>query len=142
MDTTKFVNLSAYAERKQVQGEVVNVLDAKAECRGLWLISTYSRVITKYSIHELILTDESVPKLGEAVNRIAYLCFFEVTEGGVILVRDKLYCGDQLIGTIKGFDESHMPNHLNIIVYAEPRKTGKELGFAVGSKLRFQASNV
>ena len=138
MDTTKFVNLSAYAERKQVQGEVVNVLDAKAECRELWLISTYSRVITKYSIHELIMTDESVPKLGEAVNRIAYLCFFEVTEGGVILIRDKLYMGDQLIGIVKGFDESHMPNHLNIIIHAEPRKTGKELGFTIGSKLRFK----
>jgi hypothetical protein len=138
MDTTKFVNLSAYAERKQVKGEIVTVLDAKAECRGLWLISTYSRALTKYAIHELILTDEALPKLGEAVNRIAYLCFFEITEGGVILVRDKLYFGDQLIGTVKGFDESHLPNHLNIIVYAESRKTGKELGFTIGSNLLFK----
>ena len=139
MDTTKFVNISAYAERKEVVGEVVTVLDAKAESRGLWLIATYSRALTKYSIHELILTDEAEPKLGEAVNKIAYLCFFEVTDGGVILVGDKVYLGDQVIGTIKGFDETHLPNHLNIIVYAEIRQTGKELGFNLSSKLRFKS---
>lgn len=138
MDTTKFVNISAYAERKEVVGVVVAVLDAKAESRGLWLITTYSRALPKYSIHELILTDELEPKIGEAVNRIAYLCFFEVAEGGIILIGDKLYLGDQFIGIIKGFDETHLSNHLNIIVYAENLKTGKELGFKVGSKLQFK----
>lgn len=139
MDTTKFVNITAYAERKEVVGEVVTVLDAKADSRGLWLIATYSRALTRYSIHELILTDEAEPKLGEAVNRIAYLCFFEVSDGGVILVGDKLYLSDRLIGTIKGFDETHLPNHLNIIVYAANRQTGKELNFKIGSKLYFKS---
>ncbi|MCX7919062.1 MAG: hypothetical protein N3A72_05530 [bacterium] len=138
MDTTKFVNLTAYAERKEVIGKVITVLDAMAESRGLWLISTYSRAVPKYSIHELILTDEAEPKPGEAVNRIAYLCFFEVAEGGVIPVGDKLYLNDQFIGTIKGFDETHLPNHLNIIVYAEKRQTGKELGFTLGAQLSFK----
>ena len=140
MDTTKFVNLTAYAERKEVVGEVVTVLDAKADVRGLWLIATYSRVLPKYSIHELILTDEPDPKIGEAVNRISYLCFFEVSDGGVIVIGDKLYLDDLLIGTIKGFDETHLPNHLNIIVYAEKRVTGKELNFKVGSKLIFKSN--
>jgi hypothetical protein len=138
MDTTKFVNLTAYAERKEVIGEVITVLDAKSESRGLWLIATYSRVLPKYSIHELILTDEPDPKIGEAVNQISYLCFFEVSDGGVIVIGDKLYLNDQLIGIIKGFDETHLPNHLNIIVYAEKRLTGKELGFMLGNKLRFK----
>lgn len=138
MDTTKFVNVSAYAERKEVIGEVVTVLDAKAASRGLRLIPTYSRALPKYSIHEVILTDEAEPQLGESVNQISYLCFFEVSEGGIILVGDKFFLDQQFIGIIKGFDETHLPNHLNIILYAETRKTGKELGFAVGKKIYFK----
>ena len=42
------------------------------------------------------------------------------------------YCGDevkingQVIGKIAGFDETHMPNHYNIVIYGTDRISGNE----------------
>jgi hypothetical protein len=32
------------------------------------------------------------------------------------------------LGTIAGFDEAHAPNHFNIVLKHETRRTGRELG--------------
>jgi hypothetical protein len=50
-----------------------------------------------------------------------------VSEGGVIIRGDEVYIGTKLIGKIIGFDDTHMPNHQNIILYASKKKTGVEL---------------
>jgi hypothetical protein len=136
-DTTRFVTLATYAENRPVKGEVVTVLDSTHEARGLKLISTYSRALPKNSIHELIATDELDKKPGDTANRIAYLAFFEVTLGGCILVGETLVVNGTSVGKIVGFDETHEPNHLNIIIGVPQRQTGPELKISVGSKLEF-----
>src|SRR5580704_7346503 len=119
--TTKFVTLSTYAANRPVKGGVVTVLDSTHEERGLKLICTYSRALKKNSIHELITTDETEKKPGDTANRIAYLAFFEVSRGGCIIVGEKLYVDGARIGEIVGFDETHEPNHINIIVGVKKR---------------------
>ena len=135
--TTRFVTLATYAANRPVEGAVVTVLDSTHETRGLKLIPTYSRALKKNSIHELIATDEAGKKPGDTVERIAYLAFFEVSRGGCLIVGETLWLGPQAIGTIVGFDETHEPNHINIIVGVAGRRTGPQLKFSVGKKIRF-----
>lgn len=136
--TTRFVTLSTYADNRPVKGGVVTVLDSSHEARGLKLIPTYSRALKKNSIHELIATDEPDKKPGDTANRIAYLAFFEVTRGGCILIGETLFVDGKAIGQIIGFDETHEPNHINIIIGVKKRHTGPQLKIKVGSKIKFE----
>ena len=135
--TTKFVTLSTYAANRPVKGGVVTVLDSTHEERGLKLISTYSRALKKNSIHELIATDETEKKPGDTANRIAYLAFFEVSRGGCIIVGETLFVDGKAIGPIIGFDETHEPNHINIIIGVKKRRTGPQLQIGLGSTIKF-----
>jgi len=135
--TTRFVTLATYAENRPVEGEVVTVLDSLHEARGLNLIPTYSRALPKDSIHELIATDEAEKRPGQTVYRIAYLAFFEVSRGGCIVVGETLLVGGRPVGTVVGFDETHEPNHVNIVVGVRERQTGRQLNFSVSNKLCF-----
>jgi hypothetical protein len=135
--TTRFVTLATYAANRPVAGAVVTVLDSSHEARGLKLISTYSRALPKNSIHELIATDEIGKKPGDTANRIAYLAFFEVTRGGCVIVGETLFVDGKPIGPIIGFDETHEPNHINIIIGVEKRQTGPQLKISVGGKIKF-----
>jgi uncharacterized protein YuzE len=135
--TTRFVTLSTYAANRPVAGSVVTVLDSTHEQRGLKLIPTYSRALPKHTIHELIATDETGKKPGDTVEHIAYLAFFEVTRGGCLIVGETLIIDGKPVGEIIGFDETHEPNHLNIIIAAKKRRTGPQLKIAVGTALKF-----
>jgi len=135
--TTRFVTLATYAANRPVEGGVVTVLDSSHAARGLKLMPTYSRALQKNSIHELIATDEAGKKPGDTADRIAYLAFFEVTRGGCIIVGETLTVDGTPVGKILGFDETHEPNHINIIIGVERRQTGLQLKISVGSKVKF-----
>ena len=119
-----------YITKREIKGRLVVVLDGKFEERKLRLIAPISRCICTNEIHELIITDEDA-RPGMQVNKIAYLGFVEIEQGSVMVVGDELLLGDRLIGTIAGFDETHMPNHLNIVIKATERRTGLELSAEV-----------
>ena len=50
---------------------------------------------------------------------------------------ETLLVDDQSIGTVLGFDETHEPNHINIVIGGGRRRTGKQLELGVGGKVRF-----
>jgi hypothetical protein len=137
VETTRFVNLATYAQNRPVEGGVVTVLDSTHEARGLKLIPTYSRALQKNSIHELIATDETNKKPGDTANRIAYLAFFEVSRGGCVIAGETLFVDGKPVGEIIGFDETHEPNHINIIIGVKKRHTGRQLKIKVGSTIKF-----
>lgn len=136
--TTRFVSLATYAGNRPVKGGVVTLLNSAHESRGLKLMPTYSRALPKNSIHELIATDEAERKPGGTANRIAYLAFFEVTRGGCVIVGETLFVDGRVIGQVIGFDETHEPNHLNIIIGVKKRQTGPQLKIKLGSKIKFE----
>jgi len=121
------IKKSPYAQKKIIKGSIVVILDSIIEKRGLKLITPHSRAVKKGEIHELITTEEKEAGPGKIVNNVAYVCFFEVSEGGVIIRGDEVYVNKKFIGKIAGFDDTHMPNHQNIILYASKKKTGVEL---------------
>ena len=137
-DTTKFVSLDTYASNRPIKGKLVTILASTHESRGLKLIKSFSRALPKNSIHELIATDESDVPTGGIVQKIAYLGFFEVTSGGCLIIGDELTIGKKKIGKILGFDETHEPNHINIIIAMNERKTGKDLNLKINDSLQFK----
>lgn len=126
-----------YAKKIDVTGELVVVLDGRMDDRGLLLIKPISRCVCKHEVHELILTDEAAAP-GCEVNRIAYLGFCVIEQGGVIVSGDEFFAGGRLLGWLAGFDETHMPNHLNIVIKTDNIQTGIELGAELGSKITFK----
>jgi len=128
-----------YAKKADVVGELVVVLRGCLEQRGLKLIKPISRCVKKYDVHELIFTVEKAEP-GDTVNKIAYLGFFEVQSGGVIVVGDKVYLNSEPIGEICGFDYTHMPNHLNIVVYNPENKDGLTRGYELNNKIIIRKS--
>jgi Family of unknown function (DUF6917) len=137
VDTTAFVTLATYAANRPVEGEVVTVMDAMHEARALKLIPTYTRALRSASIHELIATDETRKRPGDSVNRIAYLGFFEVVRGGMVIVGEVLLVDGQHIGEVMGFDETHEPNHINIVIGVAQRRPGRQLNLSIGNHIKF-----
>ena len=116
-----------YAQKRTCEGKLAVVLDGKMEGRKLQLIVPPSRAVLAGEIHELIVTDETDAAPGAEVNSIAYWGFFEVVKSTVIVSGDTVWIAGKKLGVIAGFDETHMPNHLNIVIKAADRQTGVEI---------------
>jgi uncharacterized protein YuzE len=96
-----------------------------------------SRAIPGGEIHELVATDDPQARPGKVVDKVAYIGFFEVEEGGIILVNDRVTVEGQEVGQVVGFDFTHAPNHLNILIRTEAPVTGAELGLKPGGRVVF-----
>jgi hypothetical protein len=129
------VTPSVYGDRRPVEGEVVALLHVRFEDRGLKLIETKSRAVRLQEIHELMITDEDASPGGGA-NRVRALAFFEVHRSGLIVAGDTVTVGDEPLGTLAGFDVTHMPNHMNIVVKTPSLD---EPVVRVGDKVRFSS---
>ena len=119
-----------YVAKSDVKGRVVAVLRGVTDQRGLYLTAFRSRAVPAGEIHELMITDEDCD-VESTVNRVALIAFFEVQDGGVILLDDRVTIGDRVVGTVAGFDETHMPNHQNICLRGELRD-GESIEIRVG----------
>lgn len=124
-----------YAKKTEITGQLVVVLRGKLDDRGLQLIHPISRAVKSGEVHELILTDEKNSAPGKEVNSISYLGFVEIKNPGVILTGDTVTINDKEIGVIAGFDETHMPNHLNIVIRSDSRKSGEQMGLGLNDQI-------
>ncbi|MEM4487896.1 MAG: hypothetical protein QXK88_03715 [Desulfurococcaceae archaeon] len=124
-----------FLAKRSVSGTVIAVMDLRLPDRELKLITPHTRAVKSGEIHELILTSNPDAKPGSSVKGAVYLCFFEVTKGGIVAVGDILFLRKEPLCSIAGFDETHMPNHMNIICYTKEPKTGGEIGLHLGEEL-------
>jgi len=122
-------------EKVDVTGEMLLILDTEMDERGLNLIAPRTRALRRYEIHELLLTDEEEASPGKVVNRVAGIGFAEIEKGGVVVVGDRVLIEGAQIGEVAGFDETHMPNHLNIVIRAQKRVNGVRLGLHPRNKV-------
>ena len=129
-----FKKANPYYKKNTVRGRNVVVLSEYFDNRGLQLIRPISRAVKQHDVHEMIITDESAQP-GDTVNRIAYLCFVEITSSGVILRGDDVRINGKSVGEISGFDETHMPNHLNIVIKGNQYLCGKDLNIQLNDSL-------
>lgn len=131
----KLVNRDFYHSKSDIKAKVIVVLGGTLENRELHLIQPISRVFSSGTIIELIGTDEIAASPGAIVNAIAYIGFVELLTGGVLLAGDLVTCNGKTIGTIAGYDDTHMPNHQNTILAMEKRISGMELGMKIGDEI-------
>jgi uncharacterized protein YuzE len=129
-----------YAAKSDVEGRLVCILDARSDERGMELILHPSRALCRGEIHELALTDDPEAAPQRTVDRVAYLAFFTVEEGGIVLVGDKVEVDGKEIGEVVGFDLTHAPNHMNVLLRARERKTGGQLGLRLRDSIVFRSS--
>jgi hypothetical protein len=129
-----------YVSKSDVVGRLVCILDARSEERGMELTIHPSRALCRGEIHELAITDDPQTGPNYVLDRVAYLAFFTVEEGGIVLVGDRVLAGEAELGTVAGFDLTHFPNHMNVVIGASDRKTGPELGLHLGDPVRFVSS--
>ena len=112
-------------------------MDLEVKKRGLQLIPSYTRALLKNEIQELIITDEKKAGPRKKVNNISYLGFVRIEEGGIVAVGDKAYLEGIIIGEVAGFDETHMPNHWNIVIKSSKKATGIELNAPIEGEFIF-----
>ena len=138
--TRKLVNTSYYAQRNELVAKVVAVLRGQLDNRNLELIPQPSRAIRQGEIHELIVTDENAGP-GCKVQRIAYVAFVEVLNGGVLLHTDSAMTEKGCLGTVAGYDMAHFPNHMNVVLRGD-LKSGEDRRLEVGMQVVFKAHAV
>lgn len=131
------ISKDPFFKKKSVDGAIVAVLSIKYEKRGLTLMPQSSRAVLKNEIHELMTTDEAAAP-NDTVDRIFCLGFFEVSCSGVIVKGDTLSVAGRAVGTVAGFNDDHMPNHLNIVIHCKTPKTGETLGIDLKETLRIE----
>jgi hypothetical protein len=126
-----------YAAKSDVVGKLVCILDARSDERGMELTIHPSRALCQGEIHELAMTDDPQAGPNYVLDRVAYLAFFSVEQGGIVLVGDRVLVGEAELGKVAGFDVTHFPNHMNVVIDASDRKTGSELGLQLGDPISF-----
>jgi len=119
-----------YVSNLPVSGRIVTVLRGITEERGLRLEAYRSRAVPAGQIHELMVTDQPAEP-GTIADRVGLIGFFVVEDPGVLLVGAPVRIGDTVIGTIAGFDDTHIPNHQNICLRVDELVDGQGLGVAL-----------
>lgn len=140
----------AYAVKSPIRGRIVAVMDLSMEGRNLELIDTPSRGVRKHEVHQLTLTDEPVlppttdvfpedmrPEGGpkSVAQNASVLCFFEILESGLVVSGDEFIWNGEVLGDVRGYDVTHYPNHYNVILHANRRRTGTEVGLEPDDEL-------
>lgn len=126
------------AAKEPLHGSLNTILHARADQRGLELCPYPSRAILKDEVHELIITAEESAAPTKTVNKIAYLGYFTVRESGVLWVGDRISINDKFIGYLAGYDLTHFPNHMNVIILVKGTLfTGLEAKLNPGDSIEF-----
>jgi hypothetical protein len=127
-----------FTDRQPIQARWVAVMAHRRHDRGIRPAPWQTRCLLKGEIHEILLCTPGPPE--DPINEICYLGFAEVTVPGVIVIGDDVGLPNGRVGVVHGFDETHMPNHYNILVRAgRALATGADLHLAVGDLLTVAA---
>lgn len=113
----KLTNPIKFLKKVPVTAKVIAVLSGTIEKREMEVIYPETRALRYGDIFELCCTDEDISP-GSKINKVSYLGFLEVTQGGILKVGDEVIILNkgEFLGTIGGFNESHAPNHINVIL--------------------------
>lgn len=127
-----------YTDKRTVEGHLVCVLGARADDRGLELTVHPSRAVLCHEIHEILMVEDPEAAPTRTVRRVAYAGCVEIARGGMILIHDRVVVAGRDIGTVVGFDETHLPNHMNIAVLASGElRNGEELELEIDDSVSF-----
>lgn len=130
-------NIDSVIVKQDLIGRIVTIHGTVRRNRGLNIIIQKTRAIKKGEIHELIITNNNILNSNRIIDDVAIIGFMEFLTTGLIKTGDKLYVRNNKIGEIIGFNETHMPNHQNIIIYSKKLITGLGLKLNFGNVVYF-----
>ncbi|WP_128428106.1 Gfo/Idh/MocA family protein [Streptomyces cyaneus] len=110
-----------------VRTSVVRLLFHETVRRGMLLAHAGSACIRAGDIHELVVTREDTDVAGARIDHVAYLGFIEFLDPAMLTRGDTFWIGDRKLGVFAGYDESHLPNHLNLILSADRLVTAEDI---------------
>lgn len=120
--------------RPELAGRLVCVMHHIRRDRGLTCASWRTRAVRAGEVHEfLVCRNEDVKRGGPLQD--AWYIGFAALEACVLAVGDSVWFHGSLIGEIAGFDDTHLPNHMNVVLSSDSPRTGRELGALVGDAL-------
>ncbi len=108
------------------------VMDHTRRDRAIAPAKWQTRCITAGEVHEFINVG---PEPVYPVDHVEYFGFATFSNSGVLAVGDVLTCEGRVLGVISGFDETHMPNHYNILVESPELRNGNALQLTAGMSL-------
>jgi hypothetical protein len=125
-----FLVIGMFVAKKDLIGRWVAIFDRVRADRDLRVNEFQTRCVVAGNVHEFIICANGSRNV--AINNVGYLGFGEFLMSGVIAVGDELWLGgNRRIGRLLGFDDTHMPNHQNIIFQAEKVVTGADMGLVI-----------
>lgn len=116
-----------FPEKKPISGRWVAIFDRIRNDRNLIVNDFQSRCIPQGEVHEFLVCNTGFENRQSVINHVGYLGFGEILNSSVIAVGDEFWIGRDLIGTILGFDDTHMPNHQNIVIFSKEIRSGFQL---------------
>ena len=128
-----------FSEKATIVASLVAVMDHRRHDRALAVSGFKTRCVRRGEIHEFLLCAPPNDEQG-FIDDVTYLGFAEIQTPGVIAVGDSVLLGDEQVGTIYGFDDTHMPNHMNIVLKGTSLKNGAERGLRVTQSLYINPS--
>lgn len=131
----------AYTAKRPLTGEIVAVMDMRISGRDLHLETYRTRAFSAGEVCELILTDQTEKGPGDLIPDAVYLGFAEITRSSLMIVGDALILDGEPLGTVLGFDSTHLPNHYNVLIGTTDLRTGEERRLAVETPLQFVHSD-
>ena len=124
-----------YSSKTDIELNMLAVLHGKRSDRKLKLSEYTSQCVLRGEVHEFLVATEWDNNRDAILNDISYLGFMEFKHSGVLEAGDTLMDKNgNVVGEIIGFDFTHMPNHINIILCSSSNKTGTERGFSASEK--------
>lgn len=121
---------SQFSQKRTIQGSWSAIMNLERSDRGMIVTPFRTRCLLTGEIHEFILCEKGLNP-DEPIDRVSYLGFGEILTGGVAEVGDEFYVDDTLLGALIGFDETHAPNHYNILIASDRLLPGSTLGLQV-----------
>jgi predicted dehydrogenase len=127
-----------------VAATVVKLLFHTRADRGMTLSPWQSRCVPAGQVHELVTTTDRPRVAGDRVDRVGFLGFAAFDAPAVLERGDRVWLvprspvGDtarRQLGTIAGFDESHWPNHYNLVIDTDELLTAGDVDLRPGDKI-------
>jgi hypothetical protein len=101
--------------------------------------SFLTRCVQAGEVHELVAVSAKTLDKGK-YRGASYLGFVTFNGPAVIYVGESLLIHGKQIGVLGGFDYTHFPNHMNILIETEQPANGRTLGITVGQSGEFSGS--
>lgn len=122
--------------KRTLQARCVQLFVHSSPDRNMDCACWDTRCIKKGEIHEIVTTDGNL--IADRIPRIGFVGFFEFSNGGIVEKGDTILFQGKSIGTVLGFDESHSPNHYNIVIRSQELLTSDSLAMQLEDEISFE----